>query len=200
MIVILDYGAGNIASISSGFKKIGAQVKVTSNPGELEKSDAIVLPGVGSFGDAMQKISKYEQVLREEVGSGKPFLGVCLGIQLLMQSSDESPGITGLGFFKGTCKRLDTHLKVPHMGWNTIQKIRDTPLLEGIDSGDFLYFVHSYHVVPNEVGVVAAETQYDTLFPSVISLKNIHATQFHPEKSAEKGIQILKNFANMIKK
>ncbi len=199
MIAIIDYGAGNLASIANGFRKIGADTRITDDPSTLKDADAIVLPGVGAFGDAMGKLGGFGQTINDEVSSGKPFLGVCLGIQLLMQTSDESPGIEGLGLFKGTCKRFKTELKVPHMGWNTITKTKDTYLLEGIDDGEFFYFVHSYYVVPNDKGIIAAETQYDITFPSILSHKNVHATQFHPEKSSEKGLRILENFAKQTK-
>ncbi|MBU0761846.1 MAG: imidazole glycerol phosphate synthase subunit HisH [Candidatus Altiarchaeota archaeon] len=200
MIAVIDYGAGNLASISNGFKKIGSNVKIIDDPKLLKAADAIVLPGVGAFGDAMQELKSYRETLLDEIESGKPFLGVCLGIQLLMDSSDESQGAEGLGIFPGTCKRFKTDLKVPHMGWNTLRKTKDTPLLDGIMDGDFFYFVHSYYVVPNDAKVIAAETEYDITFPSIISQDNIHAMQFHPEKSSTKGLKILENFAKETKK
>ena len=200
MITIIDYGAGNLASIVNGLKKVGAQVEITSEPKKLKNADAIVLPGVGSFGDAMEKITAFKPAIVEATESGKPFLGVCLGVQLLMDSSDESPGVEGLKIFSGDCKRFTGKLKIPHMGWNNLEIVNDTPLLQGITDEDYFYFVHSYYVVPNNKSIVAANTKYGTDFPSVISEKNIFATQFHPEKSADKGLKILKNFVELSRK
>ncbi len=200
MITVMDYGAGNLRSITNGLRKVGAEVEVTEDPATLDKADGIVLPGVGAFGDAMKKLEEFKPAVKDAVDSGKPFLGLCLGIQVIFEGSDESPGVNGLGLFRGACKRFNCDLKVPHMGWNTIEKVEDTPLLEGIESGDHFYFVHSYYVVPDSHGVVAAETGYGVKFPSVISKDNVYATQFHPEKSGGKGLRVLKNFQRIVER
>jgi imidazole glycerol-phosphate synthase subunit HisH len=200
MISVIDYGAGNLRSITNGLKKIGAESLVTSDPAALADADGIVLPGVGAFGDAMASLEDFKEAISGAVASGVPFLGLCLGEQVIFEKSEESPGIEGLGLFRGCCKRFRVKMKVPHMGWNTITATKDTPLLEGIRDGEYFYFVHSYYVVPNKRGIVAATTDYGITFPSVISLDNVHATQFHPEKSGQKGLQILRNFAGICRK
>jgi len=200
MIYIIDYGAGNLRSILNGLRKVGAEAKIADEPRMLKEADAIILPGVGAFGDAMQKLSGYKTAIVDAVESGKPFLGLCLGEQVIFDSSEESPSVAGLGLFEGECKRFRGRLKVPHMGWNTLEITKDTPLLSGIKDGEFYYFVHSYYVVPKDKSVIAAKTEYGIRFPSVVSRGNIHATQFHPEKSGERGLAILKNFVGMSKK
>jgi glutamine amidotransferase len=200
VIAIIDYGAGNLRSIANGLRKVGADAQVVDEAGRLGDADAIVLPGVGSFGDAMEKLFGYRTAIVDAVDSGAPFLGLCLGIQVIFESSEESPGAPGLGLFKGTCRRFTGGLKVPHMGWNTITKVQDTPLLDGVGEGEHFYFVHSYHVVPNNASIVAAQTEYEVTFPSVISLKNVYATQFHPEKSGERGLSVLRNFVGLSRK
>ncbi len=197
MIGIIDYGAGNLRSIANGFRKIGVEASVVDEPSMLEAADAIVLPGVGAFGDAMARLEAYRGALAEAVESGKPFLGLCLGEQVVFDASQESPGVSGLGLFRGECRRFAGSLKVPHMGWNTIRRVRDTPLLEGIGDGEHFYFVHSYYVVPKDDGLAAAVTEYGVAFPSVISSGNVHATQFHPEKSGDAGLKLLSNFAKI---
>jgi imidazole glycerol-phosphate synthase subunit HisH len=194
MISIIDYGAGNLRSIGNGLKKVGAKYEVVAEPSALKESDAIILPGVGAFGDAMGKLTAFKPAIADAIGSGKPFLGLCLGEQVIFQSSEESPGTEGLSLFQGTCRRFTGELKVPHMGWNTITKTKYTPLLEGIDDGEHFYFVHSYYVVPKKRAVTAAETDYGIRFPSVIADGSVFATQFHPEKSGDMGLRILKNF------
>ncbi|MFH0861877.1 MAG: imidazole glycerol phosphate synthase subunit HisH [Candidatus Altiarchaeota archaeon] len=201
MIVCIDYGAGNLRSIVNGFRKVGAKVELTEDPGRLKTADAIVLPGVGSFGDAMEKLITFKPAILEAVEAGTPFIGMCLGEQVIFESSDESPAVEGLGLFEGTCKRFHAKgLKVPHMGWNTITKVGDCPILEGTKDGEYFYFVHSYHVVPKERGVIAAETGYGTAFPSVVADRNVFATQFHPEKSGPQGLRILENFVKQAKR
>jgi imidazole glycerol-phosphate synthase subunit HisH len=200
VIAIIDYGAGNIRSIGNGLKKAGAKAEIVSDPRMLETADAIVLPGVGSFGDAMDKLARFKPAIVEAVESGKPFLGLCLGEQVIFESSEESPGTEGLGLFKGGCRRFKGQLKVPHMGWNTITLAKDTPLLAGIEGGEYFYFVHSYYVVPNDKGVIAAETDYGVRFPSVVSSGSVYACQFHPEKSGDRGLEILRNFIGLTRK
>jgi imidazole glycerol-phosphate synthase subunit HisH len=194
MIGVIDYGAGNLRSITNGLEKVGAKTAIIDAPGGLSEADSIVLPGVGSFGDAMEKLEAFKKPLIDEIGSGKPFLGICLGIQLLFEESQESPGINGLGIFRGATARFKGKLKIPHMGWNTLRVRKDTPLFEGITDGSFFYFVHSYHAVPEDNSIIAAQTEYGSVFPSVIAQDNVFATQFHPEKSSDKGLKILENF------
>jgi glutamine amidotransferase len=199
-LTCIDYGAGNLRSIVNGFRRVGVKVELAGKPGVLEDASGIILPGVGSFGDAMRKLKAFKPVLVDAVSGGTPFLGVCLGIQVVFESSGESPGVDGLGLLEGSCKKFTGSLKVPHMGWNSVKIVGETPLLEGVLDESFFYFVHSYRVVPNSRDVIAGETEYGTTFPSIVSTKNIHATQFHPEKSGENGLQILKNFAEMCRK
>ncbi|MFH1835505.1 MAG: imidazole glycerol phosphate synthase subunit HisH [Methanobacteriota archaeon] len=194
-VAIIDYGAGNIRSIENAFKTINVETVLASSEKQLTDSSHIVLPGVGAFGDAMENLNGFINPIKDNISSGKPFLGVCLGIQLILEKSEESPGAQGLGLFKGTCKRFPNDEKVPHMGWNTVKKVADTLLLKGINDESFFYFVHSYYSQPTENKIVAGETTYGRkTFPSIISSGKIHATQFHPEKSGEQGLKILKNF------
>jgi len=200
-ISCIDYGAGNLWSIQNAFKTVGVGVVLASRPQELRDADAVVLPGVGSFGDAMGVIEPFKGVIMQKISSGVPFLGLCLGIQVLMDESEESRGVKGLGVFKGSCKKFSSaRLKVPHMGWNTVNAVRETPILEGVEDGSYFYFVHSYYVSPKDRSVVAGETEYGIRFPSIISQKNIFATQFHPEKSGENGLRIIENFARSVKR
>jgi len=194
-VAIIDYGAGNIRSIENAFKTINVETVLASSEKQLTDASHIVLPGVGAFGDAIENLKDFINPLKENISSGKPFLGVCLGIQLVLDKSEESSGAQGLGLFKGTCKRFPDEEKVPHMGWNTVKKVGETPLLEGINDESFFYFVHSYYPQPTENKIVAGETTYGRkTFPSIISSRKISATQFHPEKSGEQGLKILKNF------
>lgn len=188
---VIDYGAGNIRSVVNACRHLGYDASTVSKPGELKDFDSIILPGVGSFGDSMEKLRNFS--FKDLVDDGVPFLGLCLGIQVLFEESEESPDIKGMGLLEGRCIRFQG-VKVPHMGWNSIEKVRDIPLLEGIDGG-FYYFVHSYYAVPADQCIVAATTDYGGVeFPSIVSRDNLHATQFHPEKSGEQGLMILKNF------
>lgn len=201
MIAVIDYGAGNLRSIVNGLAKVGAKAAIVDEPSRLSKADAVVLPGVGSFGDAMAKLLPFKPAITDAISSGKPFLGLCLGEQIIFQKSEESPGVKGLGLFNGGCVRFKGgKLKVPHMGWNTIEKTHRTPLLEGIEDGEYFYFVHSYYVKPKDKRIIAAETDYGVRFPSVIAKGNVFATQFHPEKSGDRGLKILKNFVRIARK
>jgi len=199
VIVVIDYGAGNLFSIRNAFKKIGVNVEATADAKTIENADALVLPGVGSFGDAMEKLEPLCETIIDFVDSGKPFLGLCLGIQVILSKSDESPQVDGLGLIDGVCHRFEGDgLKVPHMGWNTIDVVRETPLLSGIESGEYFYFVHSFFPKPEDENVVVAKTEYGINFPSVIAKDNVYATQFHPEKSGEAGLRVLENFAGLL--
>jgi len=201
MIAIIDYGAGNLKSISNGFKKVCAEVSIASDADSLSVADAIVLPGVGNFGDAMQRLDAMKQPIREQVGSGKPFLGLCLGLQVLFGGSDEAPGLEGLGLLRGKCRRFPKSAgKIPHMGWDSLEVEKDTPLLSGIKTGDQFYFVHSYYADASDRGCVAASCDYGVRFPAVVAEDNVFACQFHPERSGEKGLRILKNFVREAKK
>jgi glutamine amidotransferase len=198
MIAIIDYGSGNLKSIRNGFHRVGAQALVTNDKEELKKADVMILPGVGAFGTAMGNLKKYEDIIHQHIRDEKPFLGVCLGLQVLFSESEESPGVKGLDVFSGKVQRFPetlpaNGLKIPHMGWNNLNIKRDSPLLEGIGS-DYMYFVHSYYVRPDDEEVVVATVDYGVEVPAVVAQDNVFATQFHPEKSGEVGLEILKNF------
>ncbi|MDI6701823.1 imidazole glycerol phosphate synthase subunit HisH [Methanothermobacter wolfeii] len=197
MIAIIDYGSGNLRSISNAFRRIGADALVTSSSKTMDEADAIVLPGVGAFGSAMEKLEESRETILENIGEGKPFLGICLGLQVLLNESQESPGVRGLGLVPGRVLRIPPGNKVPHMGWNQLIIKRDSQLLDGVDD-EYFYFVHSYHAEP-EGDVVSATTDYGIEMTAVIEKDNIHATQFHPEKSGEAGLDILRNFTGIIK-
>jgi len=198
MITIIDYGSGNLKSIRNGFHHVGAEVLVTRDKEELKKADVMILPGVGAFGTAMENLKKYEDIIHQHIKDDKPFLGVCLGLQVLFSESEESPMIRGLDVFPGKVVRfpdtlLNDGLKIPHMGWNNLNIKKNSPLLEGIGS-DYMYFVHSYYVRPDNEEVVMATVDYGVEVPAVVAQDNVYATQFHPEKSGEIGLEILKNF------
>ncbi|MDI7260403.1 MAG: imidazole glycerol phosphate synthase subunit HisH [Thermodesulfobacteriota bacterium] len=201
-IVIIDYGMGNLRNVQKGFEHVGFEAKVSRNKKEIAGAYAIVLPGVGAFGDCMENIEKYgliDPILRS-IEKGKPYLGICLGLQILFSESEEFGYKRGLDLIKGKVVRFqaDPEHKVPHMGWNTIEKERKVPLLDGIESGNFFYFVHSYYVIPDEEKWNSTITHYGIPFVSSIYKENLFATQFHPEKSQQKGLKILENFARSI--
>jgi imidazole glycerol-phosphate synthase subunit HisH len=199
LIAIIDYQMGNLRSVQKGFEKVGHQATVTSDPAVLKRADKIVLPGVGAFGDAMAELQRRNLVepIRQAIDSGKPFLGICLGLQLLFDVGYEGGRHEGLGVLAGEVVRFDLpdDYKVPHMGWNQLQIRRPAPVLAGLPEGTHCYFVHSYHVVPRDAGIIATETDYGRPFCSMIWRDNIFATQFHPEKSQADGLKILSNFA-----
>ncbi len=201
MIAIIDYQMGNLRSVQKGFERVGHQAIITSDPGELARADKIVLPGVGAFGDAMAELKRRNLVepIRQAIASGKPFLGICLGLQLLFEVGHEGGRHEGLGILEGDVVRFDVPqgFKVPHMGWNELEVRRPAPLLQGLDDNVYCYFVHSYYVVPKDPGVITTETRYPTPFCSMIWRDNLLATQFHPEKSQRHGLQMLANFAAM---
>jgi len=196
-ITIIDYGSGNLRSIKNGFTKIGVDASISKDVHDLKKADAIVLPGVGAFGTAMEHIKGYEDVIYEHISSGKPFLGVCLGLQILFTKSQECEGIKGLDIFRGEVVRLPEGMKIPHMGWNDLKILKKCPILDGIGH-EYMYFVHSYYVKSDDQDVIAATVRYGVDVPAVVCKDNVFATQFHPEKSGEIGLEILRNFVNII--
>jgi glutamine amidotransferase len=203
MITIIDYGSGNLKSIRNGFTHIGVEVNISSDISDLEKADALVLPGVGAFGNAMANLQNYKEVILEHINDGKPFLGVCLGLQVLFPKSQESEGVKGLNIFEGEVLRFDESLKqegmkIPHMGWNNLKiKNNDCAILNGIGN-QYMYFVHSYYVHPEEENIIAATVNYGVEVPAVICQDHTYATQFHPEKSGEIGLKILNNFVEIV--
>ena len=198
-IVIVDYGMGNLRSVQKALESVGAEARIVSSPKEME-APGMVLPGVGAFRDAMESLRRNGMVqpVLEHIRSGKPFLGVCLGLHLLFSIGEEFGVHQGLGIIPGRVIRFDGDLKVPHMGWNAVSILRGEGVLKDIEDGTYFYFVHSYYVVPEENGWTAATTDYGITFPSVVIRDNIFATQFHPEKSQRDGLRIYRNFASLV--
>jgi len=203
MIAIIDYGMGNLRSVQKGFERMGHETIVTSDAKAIQNAAKIVLPGVGAFPDCMRNLEQYGLVdaVRKSISSGKPFLGICLGLQLLFTESEEFGISKGLDIIKGRAIRFKgpafSDLKVPHMGWNSISIKRRAPALQDVPDNSHVYFVHSFHVVPEDRGVIATTTPYGTEFVSSIWKDNIFAVQFHPEKSQTLGLSILKRFGEM---
>ena len=216
MIVVVDYGMGNLRSVSKALESLGAEVRVSSDPADVASAEKIILPGVGAFPAAMRELAarKLIEPLKASLAKGTPYLGICLGLQLLFEDSEEGEGAIGLGVLKGTVKRFSfgpqstVHsppLKIPHMGWNRIARRQeaegrgqqDCPLLENIPEKIFVYFVHSYYADPADPSVVAMESEYGVRFAAMLWRRNMFATQFHPEKSQAVGLQLLKNFVRL---
>lgn len=201
MIVIIDYGMGNLRSVQKGFEKVGHSATITSDAETIAAASKIVLPGVGAFGDAMEELRRRTLVepVKQVITAGKPFLGICLGLQLLFEVGYEGGTHEGLGVLPGEVVRFELphEYKVPHMGWNQLEIRRPAPILSGLTSGAHMYFVHSYYGVPRNPEVTAAETNYGQAFTSVVWHDNVFATQFHPEKSQADGLKILRNFAEL---
>jgi imidazole glycerol-phosphate synthase subunit HisH len=201
MIAIVDYQMGNLRSVQKAFERVGHAAVVTSDPAELERAEKVVLPGVGAFEDAIGELRRRELTgpIQNAIAAGKPFLGVCLGLQLLFEVSYEGGRHEGLGVLPGEVVRFDLphEYKVPHMGWNEVKIVRRAPVLEGIEDGTYFYFVHSYYVVPRDSSVIALETEYGRPFCAAVWRENLFATQFHPEKSQTHGLRLLKNFAEL---
>jgi glutamine amidotransferase len=196
---VIDYDSGNLCSVSRGLETAGAEVRIVRSAEEMTDARGLVLPGVGAFGDAMARLASAGLVdpIRRWIADGKPFLGICLGLQLLFSESEENPGQPGIGVFGGKVRRFvpdDPTLKVPHMGWNRLMIKQPTAVLGGIDEGSFVYFVHSYYVDPEERGIIATTTDYGVEFVSSIQTANVFACQFHPEKSQAVGLKMLGNF------
>jgi glutamine amidotransferase len=197
--VIFDYGAGNLLSLRVALEKVGLNVSVGSAAAALKKADAIALPGVGNFSAAAKTLEAVREEILDAVAYGTPVLGICLGLQLFFPRSEEGEG-NGLGLYKGRSVWLSNTVKVPHMGWNTLRIVRETPLFDCVKDGTYVYFVHSLYPVPENKGLVCTETDYGTTFASAIADKNVFGTQFHPEKSGDIGLKILRNFAKLVKK
>jgi len=209
MIAIIDYGMGNIRSVEKGFLKVGADVKITSDPKVIADASGVVLPGVGAFRDCMANLDKLSliEVIKKEIQKGKPFLGICLGLQLLFTESEEFGICRGLDIFPGRVIRFNFEslpvspagkLKIPHMGWNTAKMVRRPPIFDGIPDESYFYFVHSFYVVPGDKGIAATSTKYGIDFVSMIWKDNVFATQFHPEKSQKMGLKILGGFNSFV--
>ncbi len=196
MIGIVDYAAGNVYNVQKAFAHLGADTVLTADKQKLRDARAIVLPGVGSFDAAMKSLLEGDlvELLRDEVQKGKPFLGICLGQQLLMERSDEGGALPGLAILKGETKKLTTNCKIPHMGWNSLQMDENCPLFRGLNPGAYVYFVHSYSVVPADERCIAARCDYGQDIAAALWQDNVLATQFHPEKSASVGLKMLQNF------
>ncbi|MHA1377154.1 MAG: imidazole glycerol phosphate synthase subunit HisH [Candidatus Helarchaeota archaeon] len=199
-IAIIEYGVGNLRSISNGLKKVKAEIILTHDKSEMESSDALVLPGVGAFKGAIDKLTPISGIVLDQISQGKPLLGICLGLQLLFTISTEGGIYKGLDIYKGKVVKLPDTVKVPHMGWNTLEFLKtDNPLLNGIKKGSYVYFVHSYYGdVENEDDIVA-NTNYGVKFPSILANKQVFSTQFHPEKSGNIGLKMLENFIDFVK-
>ncbi len=195
-VAVIDYDAGNTLSVTRALEKVGARVDLTSDPDRVKDADAVVLPGVGAFGDCMRKLAErgMDAACREAFRSGKPFLGVCVALQVIFDDSEESPGAEGLGLLPGSVRRFKAgDLKVPHMGWNELRLVRDHPVLSGLDGEDF-YFVHSYYPEPAEPADLLGETEYGVRFCAAAGRENLVAVQFHPEKSSRAGLGLYENF------
>lgn len=198
MIAIIDYGAGNLHSVKNALDFLGADNIVTGNKEEILSADKVILPGVGAFGDAMKCLEErgLVETVKAVVENSKPFLGICLGLHLLFEESEESPNVKGLGIFKGKIVKIpdNGNLKIPHMGWNNIRITKDSKILKNIGNEPYVYFVHSYYVEAEDESVVSAYTEYGQRLDIAVEQGNVFATQFHPEKSGDTGMEILKNF------
>lgn len=198
MIAIIDYDAGNVKSVEKALQHLGAEAVLTRDADLIRGADGVVLPGVGSFGDAMEKLNAYglADVLRGVAASGKPFLGICLGLQVLFADSEESPGVAGLSILPGHIRRIPSgpDRKVPHMGWNSLVLKNDGRLFAGLPEEPYVYFVHSYYLEAEDPAIVRASTEYGVEIHASVERDNVFACQFHPEKSSEVGLQILRNF------
>ena len=202
MIAIVDNGMGNLKSVEKGFKKVGIDAVVTSNPKVVDGAEAVVLPGVGAFRDCIRNLTDLSltEAVITSINKGKPFLGICLGLQVLFSESEEFGTCKGLDIFRGKVVRFQEGLKVPHMGWNTVKIISRPPVLSDIEDNAFFYFVHSFYVVPEDKGIIATTTDYGTTFTSMVWKDNVFATQFHPEKSQDLGLKVLAGFGKFVKK
>ena len=201
MVAIIDYDAGNIKSVEKALLYLGEEVIITRDREQILNSDKVILPGVGAFGDAMEKLRSYglDKVIYEVVERKIPFLGICLGLQLLFEKSDETPGVKGLGVLSGEILRIPNKegIKIPHMGWNSVKIKKDARIFKDVPQDSYVYFVHSYYLKAGREEDVAATTEYSTLIHAAVEHDNVFACQFHPEKSSEIGLKILKNFVEL---
>lgn len=201
MIAIVDYDAGNMLSVTKALRHLGEEIMITRDPGELLSADKVILPGVGAFGDAMDKLSGYGLVdtIKEVAASQKPFLGICLGLQLLFEESEEAPGVKGLGILKGKIKKIPKgeYRKIPHMGWNSLAYPNEGRLFKGVSENSYVYFVHSYYLEASDRTSVVATTEYNVTIDASVESGNVFACQFHPEKSGDVGLHILRNFIGL---
>lgn len=201
MVAIIDYDAGNIKSVEKAVQRLGQEAVVTRDADLLRGADHIILPGVGAFGDAMEKLKRYGliPVIHEAIDSGTPFLAICLGLQLLFEESEESPGVPGLGIFKGSIRRIPDveGLKIPQIGWNSLHFPRESRLFRGCNEEAYVYFVHSYYLKAADESIVSAETEYGVTIHAAVEKENVFACQFHPEKSSEVGLHMLENFLDV---
>ena len=202
MIAVIDYDAGNVKSVEKALERSGSEYILTSDPDTILSADGVILPGVGNFGDCMNKLRdrKLDKAIYDYVGTGKPFLGICVGLQLLFEESEESPGTAGLGILKGKIKKFTatSELKVPQIGWNCVSDVKGR-LFKDIPEGTFFYFVHSYYLDSEDRSIVTSHTEYGTMFDSSVESKNVFAVQFHPEKSSDMGLKVLQNFLDIVK-
>ncbi len=200
LIAVIDYGVGNLFSVEKALLYLGADVSVTSSINDIKKADKLVLPGVGAFGDCMKNLDNtgLVPVILDEISNGKPLLGICVGLQILFEGSEESPGVKGLGIIPGVVRKIKANgLKVPHMGWNNISLTEagsKSALFKGLDQKPYMYFVHSYYAVPQDSGFITAETEYGSRLTAAVKKGNVQAVQFHPEKSGDTGLRLLENF------
>ena len=201
MVAIIDYDAGNIRSVEKAVRYLGKEAVVTSDPEKILAADRVILPGVGAFGDAMKRLHAMGlvEVIRQAADRGTPFLGICLGLQLLFESSEEAPGVSGLGILKGKILRIPEGegRKIPHMGWNCLELSGDGRLFRGLGKNPYVYFVHSYYLKAQDESIVKARTEYGVQIHASVEQENVFACQFHPEKSSDVGLHILNNFAGL---
>ena len=199
-ITIIDYGMGNLHSAAKALEKVGAQVTVTRDPELVRQADKVILPGVGAFGDCMKNLNErgLAPVIHEVIAAGKPFLGICVGLQMLFEGSEEDPGVAGLGIFKGMVRKIAAPgLKIPHMGWNNLEYRTSSSLFQGLPPAAYVYFVHSFHAVPTDESCITAVTDYGGQVTAAVGRGLVQAVQFHPEKSSAVGLKILANFKEM---
>jgi imidazole glycerol-phosphate synthase subunit HisH len=199
LILIIDYGAGNLRSVQKALESCGADAALTNDPKDLTRADKVVFPGVGAFGNAAEAINRlgFAEAIKEFISSGRSFLGICLGMQMLFESSEENPGVEGLGVLKGIVKRFPHHLKVPHLGWNELLQVQESPLWRNIPAQSYFYFAHSYYIEPVDKTIITGETDYNGCVAVAVARNNLFGLQFHPEKSQKMGLQILKNFIEL---
>ena len=201
MLGIIDYGMGNLGSVTNACRFLELACRVVTKPADMEGCEAVILPGVGAFGDCMKHLDEHGfiDLVKGWIKAGRPFLGICLGLQVLFEDGEESPGVQGLGVFKGTVRRFEEkpELKIPQIGWNKVKKVNpDCPLFQGVPDDAFFYFVHSYRVDAKDASIVCGETEYGITYPSMVWKDNVYAVQFHPEKSQRVGLRMLENFGD----